>query len=76
MNENIPTQALLNELSMKIHEDKDGSFKKELLQKFQQKKQNLRALLDGGTLVPNEYEVGKKLFASLDAATSILSNIK
>lgn len=63
----------ITDLEDKLHADKDGSYRKELLGMLQDCKAKIKAKMGGGTLGPIEYEVAEKIYAAMDNAQNIVS---
>jgi len=63
----------ITDLEDKLHADKDGSYRKELLAKLQDCKTKIKAKMEGGALGPVEYEAAEKLHKAMDNAQNIIS---
>lgn len=63
----------LSELEERLMADKDGSVRKEILDKLKGYESKVSAKLDGGTLTPNEFEAASAMRDGIRNAQEIVT---
>lgn len=65
-------QISLSELDERLLADKDGSVKKEILEKLKAYQEKVDSKINKGELAPNEFEAAKSVSAAIREAHSIV----
>lgn len=73
-NENKNEEFFFLDLDEKLAKDKDGSYKKSLLNKLTPYEQGLNSKVAKGDLAPNEFEAAKKMLEGIKKARELLQN--
>lgn len=64
----------VSELDEKLMADKNGSFKKELLEKIQTYRNDLKSKMNAGNLSPEEFEVAQSVAEAFKNAEDIVKD--